>query len=56
MTTAISIQNVSKAYRLGVIGHGTLREDLQSWWARGWDKEDTNRLGLTWRHKCGVPA
>ena len=44
MTTAISIQNVSKAYRLGVIGHGTLREDLQSWWARVRGKEDPNRI------------
>ena len=44
MTTAISIQNVSKAYRLGVIGHGTLREDLQSWWARVRGTEDPNRI------------
>jgi lipopolysaccharide transport system ATP-binding protein len=44
MTTAISIQNVSKAYRLGVIGHGTLREDLQSWWARVRGKEDPNKI------------
>ena len=44
MTTAISIQNVSKAYRLGVIGHGTLREDLQSWWAKVRGKEDPNRI------------
>ena len=44
MTTAISIQNVSKAYRLGVIGHGTLREDLQSWWAKMRGKEDPNRI------------
>ena len=44
MTTAISIQNVSKAYRLGVIGHGTLKEDLQSWWAKVRGKEDPNRI------------
>ena len=44
MTTAISIQNVSKAYRLGVIGHGTLREDLQSWWAKVRGKEDPNKI------------
>ena len=44
MTTAISIQNVSKAYRLGVIGHGTLRGDLQSWWAKVRGKEDPNRI------------
>lgn len=34
MTTAISIEHVTKSYRLGVIGSGTLREDLQSWWHR----------------------
>lgn len=44
MTTAISIENVSKTYRLGVIGHGTLREDLQSWWAKVRGKEDPNRI------------
>jgi len=44
MTTAISIENVSKAYRLGVIGHGTLREDLQSWWAKVRGKQDPNRI------------
>ena len=44
MTTAISIQYVSKAYRLGVIGHGTLREDLQSWWAKVRGKDDPNKI------------
>ena len=44
MTSAISIQSVSKTYRLGVIGHGTLREDLQSWWAKVRGKEDPNRI------------
>ncbi|HOU59884.1 MAG TPA: ABC transporter ATP-binding protein [Kiritimatiellia bacterium] len=34
MSIAISIENVSKSYRLGVYGRGTLREDLQSWWHR----------------------
>jgi len=31
---AISIEDVSKFYRLGVWGRGTLQEDLQSWWHR----------------------
>ncbi len=44
MTTSISIQNVSKAYRLGVIGHGTLREDLQSWWAKVRGREAPNKI------------
>ena len=32
--TAISVENLSKAYRLGVIGTGTFYGDLKSWWAR----------------------
>jgi lipopolysaccharide transport system ATP-binding protein len=31
--TVISIENLSKNYRLGVIGTGTFRGDLQRWWA-----------------------
>lgn len=38
----ISIEEVSKQYRLGVIGHGTLAHDMQSWWARLLGKEDPN--------------
>ncbi len=34
MSTVISVENVSKAYRLGLIGGGTLHEDLTRWWAR----------------------
>jgi lipopolysaccharide transport system ATP-binding protein len=32
--TVISIENVSKAYRLGQIGGGTLKEDFARWWAK----------------------
>ena len=32
MTTAISIENLSKVYRLGLVGSGTLRDDLHRWW------------------------
>ncbi len=39
---AIKIENVSKEYRLGAIGGGTLRGDLQSWAARVKGKEDPN--------------
>ena len=28
----IRVQDVKKQYRLGQIGGGTLRSDLQSWW------------------------
>lgn len=43
MSSVISIENVSKSYRLGVIGSGTLREDLQSWWHRKRGLPDPNR-------------
>jgi lipopolysaccharide transport system ATP-binding protein len=32
--TVISVENLSKAYRLGQIGTGTLSHDLNVWWAR----------------------
>ena len=31
----ISIENLSKSYRLGVIGTGTFYGDLKRWWAAG---------------------
>ncbi len=34
MTLSISVENLSKQYRLGVIGNRTLYEDLNRWWAR----------------------
>lgn len=40
--TAIKIEHVSKEYRLGAIGGGTLRGDLQSWMAKIRGKEDPN--------------
>ena len=40
----ISVKDVKKQYRLGQIGGGTLRGDLQSWWARKRGKEDPNTL------------
>ena len=33
MTLSISVENLSKQYRLGVIGNRTLYEDLNRWWA-----------------------
>lgn len=42
MNTVIKIENVKKQYRLGTIGGGTLKGDLQSWWARVRHKEDPN--------------
>jgi len=34
MSVVIKIENVSKQYRLGLIGTNTLKGDLQSWWYR----------------------
>ncbi len=30
----IVAENISKAYRLGQIGSGTLTNDLKAWWAK----------------------
>ena len=38
--TAISVENLSKSYRLGVIGTGTFYGDLNRWWARQRGKPD----------------
>src|SRR5574337_668582 len=38
----IKAENLSKEYRLGIINHGTLKRDLQSWWASVRGKDDPN--------------
>ena len=38
----IRLEHVGKVYRLGQIGSGTLRQDLQSWWYRNRGLEDPN--------------
>jgi lipopolysaccharide transport system ATP-binding protein len=40
MPIAIKVENLSKAYRLGEIGTGTLQSDLKRWYARTRGKED----------------
>ena len=40
----IQVEELAKQYRLGVIGHGTLYKDLQSWWARFRGKDDPNQM------------
>jgi lipopolysaccharide transport system ATP-binding protein len=40
MSTIISVENVSKAYRLGQIGGGTLKEDFARWTAKLRGKPD----------------
>ena len=39
---AIQIEGLRKRYRLGTIGGGTLKGDIESWWARKRGKEDPN--------------
>jgi lipopolysaccharide transport system ATP-binding protein len=40
--TVISVSGLTKEYRLGLINHGMLYRDLQSWWARLRGREDPN--------------
>ena len=34
MSTVISVEHLSKTYRLGQIGTGTFSRDLELWWAK----------------------
>jgi lipopolysaccharide transport system ATP-binding protein len=46
MSIVISVEHISKSYRLGAIGGGTLREDLTRWWAKVRQKPDpTLKIG-----------
>jgi lipopolysaccharide transport system ATP-binding protein len=38
--TVIKVDNLSKQYRLGLVGTGTLSHDLNRWWHRVRGKED----------------
>ena len=40
MSIAIEVDNVSKEYRMGVINHGMLYKDMQSWFARRMGQPD----------------
>ena len=51
---AVKIEHVSKEYRLGTIGGGTLKGDLQTWWAHVQGKEDPNsKIGSEHNKKVG---
>jgi lipopolysaccharide transport system ATP-binding protein len=41
--TIIKVENLSKKYRLGTIGTGTLSHDLKRWWQQRLGKEDQYR-------------
>ncbi len=46
--TVIKLENIGKQYRLGTVGSGTLRGDLQRWWYRMRGKEDPAlKIGAT---------
>jgi lipopolysaccharide transport system ATP-binding protein len=48
MSTVIEVDDVSKKYRLGVIGTGTLRHDFERWWHRVRGKPDPHaKVGET---------
>ncbi|MDR2168561.1 MAG: ABC transporter ATP-binding protein [Planctomycetaceae bacterium] len=40
----IQVEHLSKEFRLGVVGCGTLYQDIQSWWARLHGQEDPNSI------------
>ena len=47
MVTVLQVENLWKEYRLGVIGHGALARDFQSWWARLRGREDPTGASLS---------
>ena len=48
MSTIIKVENLSKLYRLGMIGTGTLAHDLNRWWHRMRGNEDPySKIGET---------
>ncbi len=54
--TVISFDHVSKEYRLGTIDGGSLKRDLQSWWAKQRGREDPNAmLGTKQKHGSNEP-
>ena len=40
--TIIKVENISKEYRLGEMGSGTISRDLNAWWAKIKGKENPN--------------
>ena len=44
MRKVIEVINLSKEYKLGAVGRGTLYRDLQSLWARIRNKDDPNSI------------
>ena len=42
MKTVIKVENISKEYRLGEVGTGTISRDINGWWAKMRGKENPN--------------
>ena len=42
MKTVIRVENISKEYKLGELGTGTISRDLNAWWAKVRGKENPN--------------
>ena len=40
MPPIIKVENLSKQYRLGTVGTGTMKDDLKRWWHKSRGKED----------------
>jgi hypothetical protein len=68
MSVVIKVENVSKLYRLGSIGTGSLNQDINRWWAKVRGREDptlkiavtntlttNNRLPITDNQKLSTP-
>lgn len=54
MSVVISVENVSKLYRLGAIGGATLQEDFGRWWAKLRGKEDPlKKIGAHHERRIG---
>ncbi|MDR1053066.1 MAG: ABC transporter ATP-binding protein [Planctomycetaceae bacterium] len=47
----MQVEHLSKEFRLGVIGRGTLYQDIQSWWARLHGRDDPNSIIGTKNHE-----
>jgi hypothetical protein len=50
MSTVISVENLSKTYRLGQIGTGTFTYDLALWWAKLRSGETNHRVEQTFMY------
>jgi lipopolysaccharide transport system ATP-binding protein len=50
----IKVENLTKEYRFGQIGYGTVYRDLQSWWARVRGRDDPNAQIVEHRLSSGT--